>query len=141
MEYKNSHILNSQNPTRMHSSRLLTAHSLTACHRGGGVYGRGVCVVGGIHGREWCAWQGACKAWGACMTGGHMGWGGLVGGGHVWQGGMSGGGGMCGRPGTHGRGHAWQGAYVAGGVCGRGVCITCIPPAMHAPLEQNDRHL
>ena len=56
--------------------------------QGGGMCGRGACMVGG-----------------ACMAGGHVWQGGVHGRGHAWQGGM------------HDRGHAWQGACVAVGAC------------------------
>ena len=60
--------------TRMHSSRMLTTHSLTASHSirggggGGGMHGRGACVVGGMNDRgggmygRGCAWRGAWHA-------------------------------------------------------------------------------
>ena len=50
---------------------------------GGGVHGRGACIVGGMCGRRH-AWQGGVHG------GGH-------GGGHAWQGDMCGGGGLSGR--------------------------------------------
>ena len=59
------------------------------CPRGGGgMHGRGACMVGGgghvwwggMHDRG-CAWQGVCMARGVCMAGG------MCGRGHAWQGG------------------------------------------------------
>ena len=50
-----------QNQTRMHSSRMPTARSLTAsrCFRGEGMCDWGVCVPGGMHTEEACmTWQG-----------------------------------------------------------------------------------
>ena len=70
-----------------------------SAHGGGGMHGRGACMVGGawqggVHGRGH-AWQGACMAGGVCMAGGH-----------AWQVGMHGGG-ACVAGGVHGGGRAW----------------------------------
>ena len=86
----------------MHSSRMRTARSLTACRKVvGGMHGRGACVTGVCMagGHVWprgYAWQGrqACVAGG----GGRHGSGVCVAGGHTWPGGVHG----------RGGGHVWQ---------------------------------
>ena len=72
------------------------------CVAGGGMHGRGACMVEGL------VWQR-----------------GMHGRGHAWQEGMHGGGcvwwgAMYGRGGVHGGGHAWWGVCMAGGMCGVG---------------------
>ena len=86
--------------TRMHSSRMRTACSLTISW--------GACVVGGMCGR------------GACVVEGHAWWGGMCGGGCAWQGVCMAGGmhGMHTSPGQNGRYMSKQ--YLAANfVCGR----------------------
>ena len=81
---------------------LSVSHSV---HGGGGIYGKGVCMVaGGMHGR-WVYVAGS--AWQGVMLGrGMYGRADVHGRGHAWWGGM------C------GRGHVWQGDLQGRGVCG-----------------------
>ena len=55
----------------MHSSRMCSAHSLTASHIiWGDMHGGGACLVGGMHGGGMDL-GGACMV-GACLAGGHV---------------------------------------------------------------------
>ena len=58
----------------MHSSRMRTSSSLTACRGGEGVRGRGHAWQGIVHGRGGCTaggWGAFVRDRGACMAGGH----------------------------------------------------------------------
>ena len=82
--------------TRMHSSRMRTAHS---SHSIGGACMAEVCMMGAVHDRgEGCAWQG-----------------GVHGRGHVWQG-------ACMPGGLHGGGHTCMGMCMGGGARMYGGC-------------------
>ena len=97
---------------------------------GGGVHGRsmrgsGLCLAGGVHGRVACMAVG--HVWeGVCMVGGMSGMGACVVGVCVWHRGA------CMVGGMHGRG-----MFMVGGMCGRGcawqghawwgACVRCTP--------------
>ena len=106
---------------------------VSICPWGGGMRGRGACVVGGhawqgdMRGRGHVWWGGACMAgehvwqegyvwWGTCMAGG------VHGRGYVWWGACMAGG-VCMVGGMHSRGHAWQGCMHGRGVHGRRACM------------------
>ena len=61
---------------RKRSLRMLCFYRCVSVHRGGGMHGRGVCVVGGWRAWQGCAWQGVCVVggawWGVCMVGACM---------------------------------------------------------------------
>ena len=85
---------------------------VSVCPSGGGVHGRGTCVVvGGVHGRGH-AWLGG-RAWQGGMCGGR--------GEHAWQGGMC----VCGGACMAGWACMARGACVVeeGSMHGRGVCV------------------
>ena len=87
--------------------RLCFYTCLSFCSRGGGgVRGRGACMVGGMCGWGGMHGRGACVVGEACMAGGC-----------AWWWGACVAGGMCG-----GGGHAWWGACMAG------ACVAHSPP-------------
>ena len=103
---------------------------VSICPWGGGMRGRGACVVGGMHGRE------ACVA-GACVVGGHAWQEGYVWWGACMAGGMCGREAMCGRGCVHGRvaciagGMRGRRACMAGGHAWQGACMACMAGGMH----------